>query len=188
MCIRDRHYSGRGCEEPSLAVKRTTQPSRGSPGRSRNGATLACETLARSPETQGRHLPVAALWPPPPRESYYDGRPNAAVMPCGTSQAQAAAEIKLRGCPRALCIGSTEIRSQKQAAQHRAALDIDATCAPRRPRIQATSREHAGRTTRRFPPEQHIRSADASRRRRRARGPSPSPHRTSRPQSEITRE
>ena len=31
-------------------------------------------------------------------------------MPCGASQAQTAAEIKLRGCPRALGIGGTAIR------------------------------------------------------------------------------
>ena len=56
-----------------------------------------------------------------------------------------------------------------------AALDIDATCAPRRPRIQATPHEHARRTTRGFAPAQHIRSATAPERRRRARGPSPAP-------------
>ena len=138
-----------------------------------------------NPETQGECLPGAAHWPPPPRKSYYDGRPNAALMPCWTCQAQTAAAT---GCPRSFIRSARQYLSQKQAAQHRAALDIDATCAPRRPRIQATPHEHARRTTRGFAPEQHIRSATAPERRRRARGPSPSPHSTSRPQSERARE
>ena len=125
-------------------------------------------------------MPAAAHWPPLPRKSYYDGRPNAALMPCWTCQAQTAAAT---GCPRSFIRSARRYLSQKQAAHHRAALNIDATCAPRRPRIQDTPHEHARRTTRGFAPAQHIRSATAPERRRRARGPSPSRHRTSRPQA-----
>ena len=85
---------------------------------------------------------------PRPRKSYYDGRPIAALMPCGASQAKTAAVDTATGCPRSFFVSDNDQLPPIRGAQHYAAIVSGARGRPQ-PTTDATeSHEHA-----RQPPE-----------------------------------
>ena len=126
-------------------------------------------------------MPGSAHWPPPPRKSYYDGRPNAALMPCWTCQAQTAAVIAATGCPRSFFWSHGDkvaitsfppLRSPRYRRDMRfpPPTDSDYNARARTPDYE------------RIRTRTHIRSATRGAASAHA-VPSPSPHRTSQPQA-----